>query len=213
MARQRTHGTGAVGGDQQLTMLVKPFSLCNLVRVDPRTFGGVPRQAMIFFSAHRTGADHGTFQPSLEAAASDCKFQPVNLDALTVDLGHAFQTVVPQAASWEAGRSTDEFSELLAASKYFEDSPIARLAAALRERANADPEQIELFQAKLPESTIPTHGFFILIVCQFYFLAHLLEMRGLLPSTTFTESLQVISGSIQARLFPFSRWFPWLFSH
>ena len=99
----------------------------NLARVDPRTVGGV-RPAMILFSAHRTAADHWTFQSGLDAGEPHCKFQPVNLDALTIDLGHAFQTVVPQAASWGAGRSTDEFSELLAASKYFEDSPSAMQA-------------------------------------------------------------------------------------
>jgi hypothetical protein len=45
MARKGTHGTGAVGDDQQLTMLVKPFSLCNLVRVDPEPSAAARIQA------------------------------------------------------------------------------------------------------------------------------------------------------------------------
>ena len=47
------------------------------------------------------------------------------------------------------------------------------------DRANADTDRIELFQAKLPVSTIAIYGSLVLFICQFYLLAHLLELRSM----------------------------------
>jgi hypothetical protein len=55
--------------------------------------------------------------------------------------------------------------------------PLDQLAGALRERANSDTERVELFQAKLPVEAIASYGAFVLIISQFYLLAHLLELR------------------------------------
>jgi FtsH-binding integral membrane protein len=82
--------------------------------------------------------------------------------------------------------SKEQFSDLLSASRYLEDLPLHSLAAALRQRADTDTDRVELFQAKLPATAIPTYGSLILLVCQFYLLGHLLELRRRL-STDLTE--------------------------
>jgi hypothetical protein len=112
-----------------------------------------------------------------QSAFPVCEFSTARATTIKVDLGHVFAPVAPQAANWGTAKSAEEFSELIAGSKYLEDSPLGLLAAALRERANSDTERIELFQAKLPADAIPTYGTIILICCQFYLLAHFIELR------------------------------------
>jgi hypothetical protein len=94
-------------------------------------------------------------------------------------VGAIFAGIAPQAKKWENGQSKDEFTDLLAESKYLEDLPVDRLAGSLRERANVDTDQVELFQAKLPVEAIATYGALVLITCQLYLLAHLIELRRL----------------------------------
>jgi hypothetical protein len=106
---------------------------------------------------------------------------------LDVNMGTVFQPLTPEAAHWGSGPSSSEFPELIAASKYFEDTPLQNLASALRDRANADTERVEVFQAQIPASAIPSFGSLILILCEFYLLAHLLELRNLIKSSRPSE--------------------------
>lgn len=117
------------------------------------------------------------FATGMGFGAQACDLQKVIVKPLKLDLGRVFSPVTAQASSWGTDESTKEFPELIAAAKYFEDSPLERLAAALRERANTDTERIELFQAKLPADSIPTYGTIVLLLCQFYLFAHLVELR------------------------------------
>jgi hypothetical protein len=107
-----------------------------------------------------------------------CKFPSIAVAPMILDLPQALMRVAPQAAHWGTGKSTEEFIELIAQAKYLETSSLDGLAAVLRERANSDTERIELFQAKLPTATLAVYGSLVLIICQFYLLAHLLELRG-----------------------------------
>ena len=61
------------------------------------------------------------------------------------------------------------------------------MANSLRDRANQETDRIELFQAKLPASAIPTYGSLILIFCQIYLLAHLVELREVASASKPTE--------------------------
>jgi len=116
-----------------------------------------------------------------------CEFGPVDTFPSRVDLARVFRSLNPQAAKWGNRNSASEFNELITVSKYLEDAPLANLAAALRDRANTDTERIELFQAKLPASAIPTYGSFVLLLCQFYLFAHLLELRRLIRTNAPSE--------------------------
>jgi hypothetical protein len=108
-----------------------------------------------------------------------CAFQKVTVYSINVDLPRALRSVNPQAFKWGNGSFSQEFSDLLRVSKYLEEAPLGNLASALRDRADEEPEKIELFQAKLPASIIPTYGILILILCQLYLLAHLFELKRL----------------------------------
>ncbi|MGF7179136.1 hypothetical protein [Tunturiibacter psychrotolerans] len=117
-------------------------------------------------------------QPMIDEA-DGCNFTTVDLFQENVSLAHVFQKLIPHAFQWGNRDSADEFAELISAAKYYEDTPLPHLASALRDRANTDTERIELFQAKLPTSAIPTFGSVVLLCCQFYLLAHLLELRDM----------------------------------
>lgn len=108
-----------------------------------------------------------------------CEFPSIAVPKLSLDLPQVLVGVAPQAANWGTGKSSAEFSELIMQAKNLETSSLDGLAAALRERANSDTERIELFQAKLPTATIAVYGSLVLIICQVYLLAHLLELRGM----------------------------------
>lgn len=106
-----------------------------------------------------------------------CDFAPLHLPSIKLDLGSIFAEIAPQAKKWGIGKSDDEFKELIAETKYLKALPLDQLAGALRERANSDTERVELFQAKLPVEAMATYGALVLIISQFYLLAHLLELR------------------------------------
>jgi hypothetical protein len=125
----------------------------------------------------------GTTEPISET----CLFQPVDVEAVDVNMGRMFQPLTPEAAHWGNGPSSSEFPELIAASNYLEDTPLQNLASALRDRANADTERVEVFQAQIPASAIPSFGSLILILCELYLLAHLLELRNLIKSSRPSE--------------------------
>src|SRR5437764_1388378 len=108
-----------------------------------------------------------------------CDFMAIQVPSIRLELANVFGGVVPQATKWGTGASSDEFKDLIAETKYLEDTPLLQLARSLRERANTDTERIELFQAKLPVEAIATYGALVLIICQLYLLAHLLELRRL----------------------------------
>jgi len=106
-----------------------------------------------------------------------CTFPEVRVPSILLDLPHALKGVAPQASKWGAGLSSIEFRELIEQAKLLENTPLDGLADTLRIKANTDTDRIELFQAKLPASTITIYGSIVLIICQFYLLAHLLELR------------------------------------
>jgi len=129
---------------------------------------------------------HWMLSASLETFGNDpnrhqhfCDFASVQVPQMLIDLGAIFSAITPQAKNWGKGKASDEFNELLAEAKYLEDCPVKQLAGALRERANSNTESIELFQAKVPVEQVATYGALVLIACQIYFLAHLLELRRL----------------------------------
>ena len=106
-----------------------------------------------------------------------CEFAPVSVSQWKGDVGAVFAGIATQARKWGNGKSNDEFKDLVAEARYLEELPVAKLAGALRERANADTDRVELFQAKLPVEAIATYGALLLITCQLYLLAHLIELR------------------------------------
>jgi len=116
-----------------------------------------------------------------------CQFPEIRVPTALLDLPHALVGVVPQAAKWGTGKSSEEFRELIEQTKYFESTPLDSLYDALRERANTDTDRIELFQAKLPVSTIAIYGSLVLFICQLYLLAHLLELRSMARVQTALE--------------------------
>jgi len=118
-----------------------------------------------------------------------CVFKPVVVRPIAIDksLALIFKQLTPQAQNWGTSDSKSEFPELIDAAKHLEDLPLENLAQTLRERANQDTDKIELFQAKLPASAIPTFGSLILILCQFYLLAHLAELRRMSRETKPSE--------------------------
>jgi hypothetical protein len=131
-----------------------------------------------------------TVQPFLARLGSEkviCDFSPVEVSPVKPDLARVFRSLNPQAAKWGNRDSASEFSELITFSKHLEDTPLANLAAALRDRANTDTERIELFQAKLSPSAIPTFGSIVLLLCQLYLLAHLRALSGLVKVNTTSE--------------------------
>jgi hypothetical protein len=109
--------------------------------------------------------------PGLELQGETCEFDsmPVGRIHLEKSLGLLFKKRVSQAEHWGAGDSNAEFPELKEFSKHMKDLTLESLALALRERANQQTDTIEIFQAKLPPSAIPTFGCFILLLCQFIF--------------------------------------------
>jgi hypothetical protein len=116
-----------------------------------------------------------------------CHFDPYDADPLSVDIAQVFKAVAPQAEHWGTGDTKAEFSELIEASKHLGNTPLDDLANSLRDRANQETDRIELFQAKLPASAIPTYGSLILIFCQIYLLAHLVELREVASASKSTE--------------------------
>ena len=113
-----------------------------------------------------------------------CSFPTVLVNSISPNFSAAFSPLAAQANKWGNGKSSNEFSDLLASSKYLEETPLPALSKALRQRANTDTERVELFQAKLPASAVPTYGSIILVVCQFYLLGHLWELHRTLSSGT-----------------------------
>lgn len=139
-----------------------------------------------FLIPHATFKEGWQLWASLEAMDRDpnkhkqaCDFLKMTVPSIRIDLGNVFAGIVSQANKWGTGSSSDEFKDLISEAKYLEDSPLGQLAGALRERANTDTERVELFQAKLPFEAIATYGAVVLIICQLYLLAHLLELRRL----------------------------------
>ncbi len=127
---------------------------------------------------------------SLEAMDRDvnkyktaCEFADLPVNPLRINLGNIFGGIASQAKQWGTGKSGDEFKDLIAESKYLDEMPLKQLAVVLRERANTDTERVELFQAKIPVEALATYGALVLVICQFYLLAHLLELRRLTKST------------------------------
>jgi hypothetical protein len=113
-----------------------------------------------------------------------CTFATTRGQHLDIDFSRAFGEVAPRAVFWGNGSSSEVFPELIAAAKHLEYLPLEQLAPMLQEKAEAETERIELFQAKIPVSSIPTFGGAILILCEFYLLAHLLEFRRMLKANT-----------------------------
>jgi hypothetical protein len=129
-------------------------------------------------SASLEAMDRGGFNKHKHA----CDFMTINVPSIKLELGNIFAGIVPQANKWGTGSSSDEFKDLIAETKYLEDTPLPQLTQLLKERANTDTDRIELFQAKLPVEAIATYGALVLIVCQLYLLAHLLELRRVAQS-------------------------------
>lgn len=145
----------------------------------------------LYFEADFVARENWTLKPSILKTLGEptlCEFREISVVPVTFDLAPVFRPLVPEASLWGNRTSNIEFSELIDASKYFEDSPLTNLASALRDRANTDTERIELFQAKIPPSAVPKYGFFILLLCQLYLLAHLLEFRRKFASVSPPET-------------------------
>jgi hypothetical protein len=118
------------------------------------------------------------FAPGLPPQQA-CDFRTLETFPIETDLGHAFHRAGLSDRRWGNRKSGEEFPELISASKQLRNSPLADLSSALRDRINADPGRIELLQAQMPASAIPTYGSVILVVCQLYLLAHLFELQRL----------------------------------
>lgn len=116
-----------------------------------------------------------------------CEFPAVYVSSWIPDLAAVFSEVVPQAKNWGKNQSATEFRDLIAESKYFQELPAAALAGVLREHANAETDMVELFQAKFPVEAIATYGALVLVICQLYLLAHLLELRRVAPKSERTD--------------------------
>jgi hypothetical protein len=119
--------------------------------------------------------------------ADYCRFAQFTVVPLPFDMARAFKAVAPQAEHWGRGDSKSNFAELIENSKGLESLNIGSLSLFLRQRANQETDRIELFQAKLPASAIPTYGALILILCQIYLLAHLIELSLILSTTKLSE--------------------------
>jgi hypothetical protein len=151
--------------------------------------GGIERVAATASDAPVTASllPHATFNgnwqisATLETAGPEhkhiCDFATISFPYTPADLPTIFAGVADQARNWGDGKSRDEFKDLIAEAKYLDESPLPQLEGALDERANSDTERVELFQAKLPVEAIATYGTLVLVTCQLYLLAHLLELR------------------------------------
>jgi hypothetical protein len=169
----------------------KVASDCNVITISAISATSAKDELNSFLVPKATRDDEGHWsiaaiveQPHDEAI---CKFPSIAVPTMMLDLPHALMGVAPQAANWGTGKSSAEFSELIAQTKYLETSSLDGLAAELRERANSDTERIELFQAKLPTATIAVYGSLVLIICQFYLLAHLIELREIMQAPVSRE--------------------------
>lgn len=147
------------------------------------------REVTAFLVPHSKFKEGWRLWTSLEAMDRDinkhktaCEFADLPVDPLRINLGNVLGGIASQNKRWGTGKSGDEFKDLIAESKYLDEMPLKQLAAVLRERANTDTERVELFQAKIPVEALATYGALVLVICQFYLLAHLLELRRLTKS-------------------------------
>jgi hypothetical protein len=174
-------------------------AFCKNIQKVPESEAEDDEDADLVFEAQKSANDDVTWSlhSSVDTVVGEnnrkvasCAFKPINVRPIAIDqsLALVFMQLTPQAQNWGTSDSRSEFPELIDAAKHLEDLPLANLAQTLRERANQDTDKIELFQAKLPASAIPTFGSLILILCQFYLLAHLAELRRMSRETKPSET-------------------------
>jgi hypothetical protein len=169
----------------------RPTDCGDIERVSTSTRGGYPSA---FLVSRPILKGNWILAFGLEAMDEDpnkhkhaCDFAPIEVSRWRGDLGAIFAEVTSQAAKWGNSAAEDAFRDLIAETKYLEDLPIQQLANALRQRANTDTDTVELFQAKIPVEAIATYGALVLIVCQLYLLAHLIELRRLAKDVALSD--------------------------
>jgi hypothetical protein len=140
-------------------------------------------------------------QPMLtDHASHTCTFASVKGVKADVDLGRAYSDIAPQAKNWVKGSSSQAFPQLIAAAtaEHVEDTPLEKLAQIMQDRANVEPEKLQVFGAQIEVTAIPTFGGLLLVLSEIYLLAHLVELdrQAKTDKAEPVESIEWTSGYI-----------------
>jgi hypothetical protein len=174
-----------------LPLILKPGQLpqsCqNLKEAKASDQAAYSTSVRLFYKAKQVGLRDWRLQPTLmsdQVLKTGCDFETAEVYPVDLNIEKALASVAAAATKWGSDPSSTEFKELISVSPHLGDSPLKDLVEAARDLENTDTERIEIFQSQWPVSDLPTYGTTILLLCQFYLLAHLLELRRLLKITT-----------------------------